>query len=100
MPGRFAPDMRASPFFSFASHLFLKSTKIHTETSMRTCKALCALTLGSAIMTLGIGTSHARDLTIVNFGGANGDAQTAAFIKPLEKERSEEHTSEPQSLMR
>ncbi len=29
---------------------------------------------------------QARDLTVVNFGGANGDAQTAAFIQPYEKE--------------
>ncbi len=30
--------------------------------------------------------TQARDLTVVNFGGANGDAQTAAFIQPFEKE--------------
>ena len=29
--------------------------------------------------------SHARDLTVVNFGGANGDAQNVAFIQPFEK---------------
>ncbi len=30
--------------------------------------------------------AQARDLTVVNFGGANGDAQNAAFIQPYEKE--------------
>ena len=52
---------------------------------MKTCKVFCALALGSAIMALGTGASYARDLTVVNFGGANGDAQNVAFIKPLEK---------------
>lgn len=36
-----------------------------------------------------VGATHsamARDLTIVNFGGANGDAQQIAFVQPLEKE--------------
>ncbi|WP_416233254.1 ABC transporter substrate-binding protein [Castellaniella sp.] len=30
--------------------------------------------------------SQARDLTVVNFGGANGDAQNVAYIQPFEKE--------------
>ena len=29
--------------------------------------------------------AHAADLTVVNFGGANGDAQKAAYIEPFEK---------------
>ncbi|TAL82524.1 MAG: ABC transporter substrate-binding protein [Candidimonas sp.] len=51
---------------------------------MKTYPLLC--TLGLAIATMAAGTAQARDLTIVNFGGANGDAQKAAFIKPMEKE--------------
>ncbi|WP_415841977.1 extracellular solute-binding protein [Paracidovorax anthurii] len=29
--------------------------------------------------------AHARDLTVVNFGGANGNAQKVAFVQPFEK---------------
>lgn len=32
-----------------------------------------------------IGLSHAAELTVVNFGGANGNAQKAAYIEPFEK---------------
>ncbi|TCT03375.1 ABC transporter substrate-binding protein [Paralcaligenes ureilyticus] len=46
--------------------------------------ALCTLSLATAA--LAAGSAQARDLTVVNFGGANGDAQTAAFIQPMEKE--------------
>ncbi|MFX7953371.1 extracellular solute-binding protein, partial [Acinetobacter baumannii] len=28
--------------------------------------------------------AHAAEITVVNFGGANGDAQKAAFNKPFE----------------
>ena len=33
---------------------------------------------------------HARPLTIVNFGGANGQAQAAAFVQPFAQARREE----------
>ncbi len=51
---------------------------------MKIHSALC--TLGLATAALAAGSAQARDLTVVNFGGANGDAQTAAFIQPMEKE--------------
>ncbi|TAL93066.1 MAG: ABC transporter substrate-binding protein [Rhodanobacter sp.] len=47
---------------------------------------LLALALSVPFAMLGQTSAQARDLTVVNFGGANGDAQTAAFIKPFEKE--------------
>jgi putative spermidine/putrescine transport system substrate-binding protein len=34
---------------------------------------------------LAAGLSHAADITVVNFGGANGAAQKAAFIEPFQK---------------
>ncbi|NLC37528.1 MAG: ABC transporter substrate-binding protein [Alcaligenaceae bacterium] len=46
----------------------------------------------TSLLTLGLGAaliSHsalAHDLTIVNFGGANGEAQQVAFIDPLKKQ--------------
>jgi putative spermidine/putrescine transport system substrate-binding protein len=52
---------------------------------MKTSKTLCSLAIASAILAMGAGSAQARDLTVVNFGGANGDAQNVAFIKPLEK---------------
>lgn len=41
-----------------------------------------------AAMSLGlssVGLAHAAELTVVNFGGANGNAQKAAYIEPFEK---------------
>jgi putative spermidine/putrescine transport system substrate-binding protein len=38
--------------------------------------------LGAA---LAAGLAHAADLTVVNFGGANGAAQKAAYIEPFQK---------------
>ncbi len=35
---------------------------------------------------LACGTASARDLTVVNFGGANGNAQKQAFVQPFEKQ--------------
>jgi putative spermidine/putrescine transport system substrate-binding protein len=32
------------------------------------------------------GLASAKDLTVVNFGGANGNAQKVAFVQPFEKE--------------
>ncbi|MEO6984934.1 MAG: ABC transporter substrate-binding protein [Paralcaligenes sp.] len=51
---------------------------------MKIHSALC--TIGLATVALAAGSAQARDLTIVNFGGANGDAQKAAFIQPMEKQ--------------
>ncbi len=45
---------------------------------------LSALALAMPLATLG-GNAQARDLTIVNFGGANGDAQNVAYVQPFEK---------------
>lgn len=37
--------------------------------------------------------AQARDLTVVNFGGANGNAQKAAFVQPFEKATGHRITS-------
>lgn len=48
--------------------------------------------LKTSLLAVGLGTAllghsaAAHDLTIVNFGGANGDAQQVAFIDPLKKQ--------------
>ena len=34
---------------------------------------------------LAVGLAHAGELTVVNFGGANGNAQKAAYVEPFEK---------------
>jgi len=52
---------------------------------MKTQPLLTALAL-AVPLAFAQAPSHARDLTVVNFGGANGDAQNAAFIQPFEKE--------------
>ena len=42
--------------------------------------------LASAVLTVGlVGHTYAADITVVNFGGANGAAQKAAYIEPFEK---------------
>ncbi|WCM94419.1 ABC transporter substrate-binding protein [Acidovorax sp. NCPPB 2350] len=48
---------------------------------MRHLRTLCAT---AALSMLALG-AHARDLTVVNFGGANGNAQKVAFVQPFEK---------------
>lgn len=53
---------------------------------MKVSKKFSSLAIASALLAVGAGHAQARDLTVVNFGGANGDAQEVAFIKPLEKE--------------
>ncbi|MDB5851323.1 MAG: spermidine/putrescine transporter substrate-binding protein [Rhodoferax sp.] len=40
-------------------------------------------TAAAALLTCGL--ASAKDLTVVNFGGANGNAQKAAFAQPFEK---------------
>lgn len=42
--------------------------------------------LTSAALSIGlIGQVHAAEMTVVNFGGANGNAQKSAYIEPFEK---------------
>ncbi|WP_025916864.1 ABC transporter substrate-binding protein [Herminiimonas sp. CN] len=42
--------------------------------------------LASAALSVGlVGFTHAAEITVVNFGGANGNAQKAAYIEPFEK---------------
>jgi len=43
------------------------------------------LALSASVALLPTAPAQARDLTVVNFGGANGDAQNIAFNKPYEK---------------
>jgi len=40
----------------------------------------------AAAVLLTCGLANAKDLTVVNFGGANGNAQKAAFVQPYEKQ--------------
>lgn len=37
------------------------------------------------VAALSIGLAHASEITVVNFGGANGNAQKAAYVEPFEK---------------
>lgn len=53
---------------------------------MKSHTLLTAMAVAVPLALLTTPSVHARDLTVVNFGGANGDAQEAAFIKPWEKE--------------
>lgn len=43
----------------------------------------CQVALLAAMLVTG--PAIARDITVVNFGGANGDAQKVAFVQPFEK---------------
>jgi len=47
-------------------------------------KSRCALAVGAFALALGSAQAMAAELTVVNFGGANGDAQKAAFNQPFE----------------
>ncbi|MEK6294244.1 MAG: ABC transporter substrate-binding protein, partial [Paraburkholderia tropica] len=38
----------------------------------------------AATLALSFGAAHAAELTVVNFGGANGNAQKAAFNEPYQ----------------
>lgn len=53
---------------------------------MKTHKFSYALGLAACLSLATAGSALARDLTIVNFGGAAGEAQQKAFVAPLEKE--------------
>jgi putative spermidine/putrescine transport system substrate-binding protein len=45
----------------------------------------CAVAVGAFVLALGaVAQANAAELTVVNFGGANGDAQKAAFNQPFE----------------
>lgn len=53
---------------------------------MKIRNTLQSAALATCLLATAMGSAMARDLTVVNFGGANGDAQKIAFIEPLEKE--------------
>lgn len=42
----------------------------------------------SSMLAFGAQSALARDLTIVNFGGAAGEAQQTAFVEPLQKQKN------------
>lgn len=46
-------------------------------------KSRCAIAVGALALALGSAQAMAAELTVVNFGGANGDAQKAAFNEPF-----------------
>jgi len=41
--------------------------------------------MSAALATLSVGVAQAAEMTLVNFGGANGNAQKAAYIEPFQK---------------
>jgi putative spermidine/putrescine transport system substrate-binding protein len=41
--------------------------------------------MSAAIAALSLGVAQAAEMTVVNFGGANGNAQKAAYIEPFQK---------------
>ena len=47
-------------------------------------KSRCAVAAGALALALGSAQAMAAELTVVNFGGANGDAQKVAFNAPFE----------------
>ncbi|CAG4885884.1 ABC transporter substrate-binding protein [Paraburkholderia saeva] len=47
-------------------------------------KSRCAVAVGAFALALGSSQVMAAELTVVNFGGANGDAQKVAFNQPFE----------------
>ncbi|TAL98996.1 MAG: ABC transporter substrate-binding protein [Paraburkholderia sp.] len=47
-------------------------------------KSRCAVAAGAFALALGSAQAMAAELTVVNFGGANGDAQKVAFNAPFE----------------
>jgi putative spermidine/putrescine transport system substrate-binding protein len=48
-------------------------------------QARCAIAMGAVAAVFGVAAhAGAAELTVVNFGGANGDAQKAAFNQPFE----------------
>jgi putative spermidine/putrescine transport system substrate-binding protein len=46
---------------------------------MKIGKSHCAVAVGAIALALGAAQANAAELTVVNFGGANGDAQKVAF---------------------
>ncbi len=47
-------------------------------------QARCSAAVGAVVIALGAAHASAAELTVVNFGGANGDAQKVAFNQPFE----------------
>src|SRR5438093_1156783 len=41
--------------------------------------------MAAALATVSVGGAQAAEMTLVNFGGANGNAQKAAYIEPFQK---------------
>ena len=54
----------------------------------------CAVAVGAVLIALGaVAQANAAELTVVNFGGANGDAQKAAFNQPFEAQSGSKVTA-------
>ena len=56
-------------------------------------KSRCAIAVGAVALALGAAQVNAAELTVVNFGGANGDAQKAAFNQPFEQQTGNKVTA-------
>jgi putative spermidine/putrescine transport system substrate-binding protein len=56
-------------------------------------KSRCAIAVGAVALALGAAQVNAAELTVVNFGGANGDAQKAAFNQPFESQSGNKVTA-------
>src|ERR1700675_1687685 len=56
-------------------------------------KSRCAVAVGAVALALGTAQVSAAELTVVNFGGANGDAQKVAFNQPFEAQTGNKITA-------
>lgn len=56
-------------------------------------KSRCAIAVGAVALALGAAQVNAAELTVVNFGGANGDAQKVAFNQPFETQTGNKVTA-------
>ncbi|MFM0052999.1 ABC transporter substrate-binding protein [Caballeronia grimmiae] len=55
--------------------------------------ALCSKGAAALVCATSVSVAFAADLTVVNFGGANGDAQKVAFNQPFEKSTNNKVTA-------
>src|SRR5580692_353509 len=69
------------------------TTKGEQHTMSKIGKSRCAIAVGAVALALGAAQVNAAELTVVNFGGANGDAQKVAFNQPFETQTSNKVTA-------
>src|SRR2546426_10218720 len=71
-------------FFFFQAEDGIRDYKV---TGVQTCALpiFKPILMSAALATLSVGVAQAAEMTLVNFGGANGNAQKAAYIEPFQK---------------